>query len=164
MFQEIDYEGWPEPNELPIDSMTQEHKDALISKCSRKKDVPMPHFAASPSKEYENKLVSHTITPLRNDMSTQPAGKKNGKATVTPSPAVGLAAAKAPAASNKPSKQALEYHRKWQEAAEAMGGPQARIVVAKGPAKKIIFDFLNDAFRPMNITQIYKVYTECSLE
>ena len=120
----------------------------------------MPHFEASPSKDYENKLVSHTITPLRNDMlATQTAGKKNGKSTVTPSPAVGLAAAKAPAVSNKPSKQALEYHRKWQEAAEAMGGPQARIVVAKGAAKKIIFDFLNDAFRPMNITQIYKVRT-----
>jgi hypothetical protein len=165
MLQENDYGGWPEPNELPIDSMTQEHKDALISKCSRKKDVPMPHFAASPSKEYENKLVSHTIiTPLRNDTVTQTAGKKNGKSTVTPSPAAGVAAAKAPAAISKPSKQALEYHRKWQEAAEAMGGPQARIVVAKGAAKKIIFDFLNDAFRPMNITQIYKVDTECSFK
>jgi hypothetical protein len=141
--------------------MTQEHKDALISKCSRKKDTPMPHFAASPSKEYENKLVSHTITPLRNDITTQTAGKKNGSSTVTPCPAVGIAGSKAPAPSNKPSKQALEYHRKWQEAAEAMGGPQSRIVVAKGAAKKIIFDFLTETFRPMNITQIYKVHTEC---
>jgi hypothetical protein len=142
--------------------MTQEHKDALISKCSRKKDVPMPHFATvSPSKECENKLVSHAITPLPHDMNTattQMAGNKNGNATVTPCPAVDLAVTKAPASvSSKPSKQALAVHRKWQEAAEAVGGPQARIVVSKAAAKKIIFDFLNDAFRPMNITQIHKV-------
>lgn len=158
MLQDNDYDGWPEDlDELPIDSMTQEHKDALISKCSRKKDVPMPHFTASPSKENEKKLVTHAITPLPNRMATQTAGNKNGNSTVTPSPAVGLAAAKAPAQSNKPNKQYLALHRKWQEAAEAMGGPQARIVVSKGAAKKIIFDFLNDAFRPMNITQIHKV-------
>jgi hypothetical protein len=163
MSQQNDYDGWPEAYELPIDSMTQEHKDALISKCSRKKDVPMPNFVstASPSKDCENKLVSHTITPLPNGMATQTAGNKNGNSTVTPSPAVGLASAKAPAASNKPSKVALTLHRKWQEAAEAIGGPQARIVVSKPAAKKIIFDYLNDAFRPMNITQIHKVFTVC---
>jgi hypothetical protein len=45
--QEKDYGGWPEVHELPIDSMTQEHKDALISKCSCKKSVPMPYFLAA---------------------------------------------------------------------------------------------------------------------
>jgi hypothetical protein len=59
--------------------MTQEHKDALISKCSRKEDVPMPQFAASPSKECENKLVSHATTPLPNDMATRTAGNKNAE-------------------------------------------------------------------------------------
>jgi hypothetical protein len=139
--------------------MTQEHKDALISKCSRKKDTRMPNFAASPSKECENKPVSHTVTPLpnHNHTATQAAGNKNGNPTVTPCPAVGLAAAKAPAPITKPNKQSLEFHRKWQAAAEAMGGPDARIVVSKPVAKKIIFDFLNDAFRPMNITEIHKV-------
>jgi hypothetical protein len=56
----MQYSGWPKSSELSINAMTQQHNDALISKCSRKKDVPMPHFAVSPS------LVSHTMTPLRN--------------------------------------------------------------------------------------------------
>ena len=47
-------------------------------------------------------------------------------------------------------------HRKWQEAATAAGGPDARIVVSKPEGKKLIYDLLFDAFRPMNINQIYK--------
>jgi hypothetical protein len=162
MLQENDYGGSPEPSELPIDSVTQEHKDALISKCSRKKDVPMPHLEANPIKECENKLISHTITPLCNDMATQTAGNKNGNSTVTPSPAVGLAAAKASAPSSNIGRQAQRNKllRDWQKDAEAIGGLQARIVVNGGAVKKIIFDFLNnDALCPMNSTQIHKVYT-----
>ena len=30
-------------------------------------------------------------------------------------------------------------------------------MVSKPAAKKMVFDMLNDAFRPMNITDIYKV-------
>ena len=56
-----------------------------------------------------------------------------------------------------PSKQALAMHRKWQEAAEEMGGPDARIVVSKPAAKTLIYNQLHDAFAPMNITQIHKV-------
>jgi hypothetical protein len=55
----------------------------------------------------------------------------------------------------QPSVEALEIHRKWQAAAEAMGGPDARIIVEKKKAKKIIFALLYDSFRPMNITQIF---------
>ena len=36
-----------------------------------------------------------------------------------------------------------------------MGG--GKIVVAKAEAKKIIFDMLSDAFRPMNITELFNV-------
>jgi hypothetical protein len=162
MLQENDYGGWPEPNVLPIDSMTQEHKGAMISKCSRKKDLPMPHFEANPIKECENKLVSHIITPLCNDVATQTAGNKNGNTTATPSRAIGLAAAKASAPSSNIGLQAQRNKllRDWQKDAEAIGGPQARIVVDGGAVKKIVFDFLNnDALRPMNSTQIHKVYT-----
>jgi hypothetical protein len=80
--------------------------------------------------------------------------------TVTPSPAnlpafpVKVGNKKKSA---KPNREALEAHRKWQEAAEAMGGPGARIVVKKSEAKKRIYDTLYDAFRPMNITQIHQV-------
>jgi len=55
------------------------------------------------------------------------------------------------------SKAALDMHKKWQEQANSMGGPNARIVVEKRKAKKLIFDMLHDAFAPMNITQIHKV-------
>jgi hypothetical protein len=62
MSQENDVGGWPETHELPIDSMTQEHKDALISKCSRKKDISMPNFvlASSPSKECKRRIAATT--------------------------------------------------------------------------------------------------------
>jgi hypothetical protein len=136
--------------------MTQEHKDLMISKCSRKKDMHMPSFAASPTKDTENNHLSNTVTPLPNG-AMQAASKKKGDYTVTPSPAAGIAGTKAPAQNVKPSKQALALHRKWQEAAETMGGPNARIVVSKPAAKQIIVDLLTDAFRPMNITQIHKV-------
>jgi len=49
----------------------------------------------------------------------------------------------------------MAIHRKWQAAAEQMGGPDARIVVDKKAAKKLVFDLLYDAFCPMNITQIH---------
>jgi hypothetical protein len=55
------------------------------------------------------------------------------------------------------SKAALAMHRQWQQQAEAVGGPSARIVVQKVKAKKLIFDLMHDAFLPMNITQIHKV-------
>jgi len=93
-------------------------------------------------------------------------GKKNddvigNKSGVTPSPIPPSGtAAKAAVKSNElaraPSKEALAIHRKWQAEAEKQGGPDARIVVSKPAAKKIIFDMLHDAFRPMNITEIYQ--------
>jgi hypothetical protein len=46
----------------------------------------------------------------------------------------------------------MAIHNKWQIAATAMGGPEARIVVDKKAAKKLIVDLLYDAFCPMNIT------------
>ena len=57
--------------------------------------------------------------------------------------------------SKKLSSQSLALHRKWQEKAEALGGKGVRIVTAKDEAKKIIFNMLKDAFRPMNITDIH---------
>ena len=59
------------------------------------------------------------------------------------------AAAKAKAAALEPTL------KKWQDNATSMGG--GKIVVAKAEAKKIIFDMLSDAFRPMNITELFNV-------
>ena len=67
---------------------------------------------------------------------------------------------KAAAKAAKAKKSTLEpMLKKWQEAATSMGG--GKIVVAKGEAKKIVFDMLSDAFRPMNITEIFNVRVSC---
>lgn len=140
-----DYGGWPEDlSELPLQHMTPAHINLLASKCSRSKDIAMPVFPASHGQDTpKNDNVSRTdITPeTTQNFSSSDANTLGGQQPV----------AKAP------SKQALALHRKWQEAAEAMGGPDARIVVSKPIAKKLIFHLLHDAFRPLNITQIHKV-------
>jgi len=51
---------------------------------------------------------------------------------------------------------ALAMHRKWQIVAESLGGKDARIVVSKPDAKKLIFELLSEAFRPMNISDLFK--------
>lgn len=55
------------------------------------------------------------------------------------------------------NKAALDMHKKWQQEAEKMGGSEARIIVEKEKAKKMIFDLLHDVFAPMNISQIHTV-------
>jgi hypothetical protein len=43
LFQkEQDFEGWPDLCEIPIQSMTREHKDLLIAKCSSTPGIAMP--------------------------------------------------------------------------------------------------------------------------
>ena len=56
----------------------------------------------------------------------------------------------------QPSKKALAIQQKWQEAANVMGGSKACIVVNKIKAKRLIFEVLHNAFKPMNITDLYK--------
>jgi hypothetical protein len=52
--------------------MTQEHKDALISKCSRKKDAPMPDFAAEDKTE-EMDVDTPTSDETCNDKERDPS-------------------------------------------------------------------------------------------
>jgi hypothetical protein len=132
--------------------MSPEHMAALVDKCSKYKTVPMPKFMRNHDK---------TVGCTENDGMHSPQqgmatkSLNEGMAVVTPcadnlQPSV-------KAVVPKPSKQMLETHRKWQEMAESMGGVGARIVVSKPEAKKLIYDELYDSFRPMNITDIYKV-------
>jgi hypothetical protein len=134
--------------------------DSILAKCSKRKDVEMPEFPESPSKGSSEPALTNTITPPPNSgtFATQKNVPK-GKSTITPSPAITELDKQTldKKASNKPSKAQLEIHRKWQAAAEASGGQDARIVLSKPAAKEIIYDFLYDAFRPMNITEIHKV-------
>ena len=95
-----------------------------------------------------------TIVTLLNSKTSQ--GQETAKAKVAKG-----ASKNTPASNSHDSKpvsaRALAMHRKWQVAAESMGGRSARIVFSKPAAKKLIFDLLYEAFCPMNITQIYKV-------
>jgi len=60
-------------------------------------------------------------------------------------------------ASAKPSSTSLTMYHKWQQADEEMGAKGTQIVLDKSQAKKLVFDLLHDQFKPMNITDIYKV-------
>lgn len=124
----------------------------------------MPVFLDSPGKGTLEISQPHTYTvtplPLSGDYPEKQTGA-TGLTTVTPniestSKARNDTSVKSNSAP-KPSKAQLEIHRKWQAAAEAAGGPGARIVLSKPIAKKIIYDSLYNAFRPMNITEIHKV-------
>lgn len=108
----------------------------LATKCSKNCHAAMPRFQSSPSKK--DPALTNTCPPGTQDAAAS---------IVTPQPVK----------PKQPSKQALEMHRKWQEAAEAFGGPGTRIVVNKDEAKSIIFNKMYDAFCPMNITEIFKV-------
>jgi hypothetical protein len=175
--KENDFDGWPDIEELPLKYITQEHKDTLIAKCSKYKDCSFPVFEEkSPSKDVKATLPSQSsipataITPLSSAATSIEKRLENpdlAHNTVTPNhnemnvEAPNLASKKATAGVTKPNKAQLEIHRKWQAAAEELGGPGVRIVLQKPAAKKMIFDFLFDAFRPMNITEIHKVSSFC---
>jgi hypothetical protein len=87
--------------------------------------------------------VTPSPMPPKGASKQAPPGKSIDAATTAKNPAV-----------EKPkviSKSAIEAHRKWQAEAEKLGGPDARVVVSKPDAKKLIFDKLHNEFAPMNI-------------
>lgn len=139
--QEEEFGGWPETaKEIPIDVITNEHAKVLRKHCSQNPTVSIPDLSVttrglkSPAPTAPNKDASHVVTPLVAEL----------EANMPKKPA---------------SRAALDMHKKWQQEAEKMGGPGARIVVDKDTAKKLIFDVLHDAFAPMNISQLHKVCT-----
>ena len=193
-----DYSGFPEEShELPIDYMTEEHREVIAKKCSHpKKKKKFPNLPTSKPAGGSGSLLATSggdisaITPppahsraVANGQSNVVVnmagsggggggkGGKKKKGTVTPVPPKGESSAakgnskkaaggggggKKPAAkpAAKLSKSAMESHRKWQAEAEKQGGPNAKIVVSKPEAKKIIFEKLYDEFTPMNINGV----------
>ena len=143
--------------------MTPDHRATIVDKCSGRYAPDMPNIPMSLDAtdsdstghhlsdkggvvdEHPSASYPHAITPLPNKVSKsldkKPAQmdatlttKKN---TVTPTPA------------------ALAIHQKWSETMKTLGGE--KLIVCKNAAKKVIFDLLHDAFRPMNITDIFNV-------
>lgn len=145
--------------------MTQDHKDHLIRYCSTRggQSQEFPVFLHSPP-EIEEMIHSDTVAtppPQSLTLDTQTISYNENQTKITPSPS---STAKQPKGMQKSvvmfSKKQIELHRQWQEAAIQLGGPNARIVLDSETAKKKIFDFLYDAFKPMNITQIYNARCE----
>lgn len=167
-----DFDGWPLAS-LPTtkDGLTKLHIETLARKCSTKPNIKMPDpigTTASPctGNDDANDNTNTVITPLPGAIQNGSGGSSNGaQPSITPSPSAaaqqknGATKKKQPSTTQQqqPSKQALAMHEKWRKQAEEMGGKGARIVVSKPEAKKLIFDLLYEAFRPMNITQIHKV-------
>ena len=57
--QETDYGGWPEEEDLPAKTMTEDHKEALIAHCATKSDIHMPVFdSKTPKKAGKARAIS----------------------------------------------------------------------------------------------------------
>ena len=171
--QEKDYGGWPtDLKEIPIKFMTERHREVMSEKCTGRYSPNMPNLPMldpsnlnSPlpasqkiSTKIETSLETKTQPEAKNPLTvTPPPGQRKRPVTTTTSTVndTKSKSKKVTPIPSKPSNQALAVHRKWQDAAKALGGE--RIVVSKPAAKKLIFDMLKDSFRPMNITTIFKV-------
>ncbi len=129
--QEKDFGGWPPFNELPCEYLSPEHLRAIAKNCSKKRKPTMPKFA------------SKCVTP---NPSRTPKGPASSPAVVS---------AEMKRSVSKVSRAAVARHEKWQADAKKMGVD--RIIVKKSEAKRVIFDAVHDAFRPMNVDVIYMV-------
>lgn len=157
--QDADFDGWPPYDELPLKYASAEHKRIMTQKCTKQSKPRFPDLwnICSPNTMAASgsAMITNTITPTPNfpfSASDQDTGAATDTATVSVTIAKLIALCP-----TQPSKSAMAMHRKWQEAAEAVGGASARIVVSKPAAKALIFDMIHDSFRPMNITQIHTV-------
>ena len=129
--QEKDFGGWPPSHELPCEYLAPEHLRAIAMNCSKKRKPSMPKFE------------SKCLTP-------KTSRTPNGSASI---PAV--VSVETNRAVSKVSRAAVARHEKWQADAKKMG--VNRIIVKKHKAKRVIYDAVYDAFRPMNVDEIYMV-------
>ncbi|KAG7356864.1 Tat binding protein 1TBP-1-interacting protein TBPIP [Nitzschia inconspicua] len=138
-----------------------EHWQFMKTKCSRQRNPSLPDLPTSFLKSVtsEKDTSDEGIDSKHSNFVTPPP--KPLRSTMTSSvPSLPLQDSVLPAsavASVKVTPQALAVHKKWQEQAEALGGKGAKIVVNKEKAKEIIYLALKEEFRPMNITEIYKL-------
>eukprot|EP00804_Cyclotella_cryptica_P013291 CCRYP_018637-RB/>CCRYP_018637-RB protein AED:0.20 eAED:0.20 QI:289/1/1/1/1/1/6/1235/735 len=171
--QRDDFGGFPdEEGELPIKFLTEENRKLILEKCTAdSENAELPNLptsasllatsvgdtgknaiaAITPPPGYNNAIANGQSNVVVGALSTKVPAKGNKSVTPIPHSGASKNPSKAP-----PSKEALAIHRKWQAEAEKHGGKDARIVVSKPAAKKLIFDMLHDSFRPMNITEIYQ--------
>lgn len=144
-FQDNDFGGWPEEEEMRQHVISPSLARALRKHCSTNPMVEIPVLSLPTSnltspvptiaKKGSQSNVSHLVTPVVSEQEVKMPAKVTSKA-------------------------AIEMHKKWQQQASAYD-PNARLVVDKTKAKSLIFDKLYDSFAPMNITQIHTVRFTC---
>lgn len=112
--------------------MTEEHREIIAAKCSHPNKM----------KEFPNLSTSRPVSLNTSVITPPPTHRRatNDQSKKAPKPAAKL------------SKNAMLCHRKWQAEAEKQGGPNAKIVVSKPEAKKIIYQKLQEG--PMNINKM----------
>jgi len=171
--QENDYSGWPtEEKELPMKFLTEENRQVIAEKCSAQENPAMPSnlptsmplLVTAAAADKDGNFSAITPPPSHNNAvadgqanvvvgAGRAKGGKKKKGVVTPMPP-GAATKKPAVVAKKPSaammQKLTETRQRWQADAERLGGPDARIVVSKPEAKKLIFQMLLDNFRPMN--------------
>jgi len=174
--QKSDYGGWPEcQTELPMEFLTEENRQLILEKCSNEEsempNIPTSQLLVTAGAADKGDDISAITPQASHDQAVAESqsdvivgmalgkGSKKKKGGVTPSPMPPKGAAKKPAR-KKPSaavtQKNLDMRNKWQSEAIRMGGPNARIVVSKPEAKKVIFDTLHDDFRPMNTNGLFQ--------
>ena len=175
--QDQDFGGWPtDLKEIPIKFMTEEHREAISELCTGRYSPQMPNLPTSDPSKVTSPEAKKTSAELINNQTTVNSSTVSTAVEVTPPPGINCRvinhtptggtstklamdgnakSKKVTPMPSKPSNQALAVHKKWQDAAKALGGE--RIVVSKPAAKKLICDILKDSFKPMNITDIFKV-------
>ena len=127
--------------------MKEEHREVIAKKCSH------PH--PKKKKKFPNLPTSR---PVGGGSLLATASGNINTSVITPPPTNSRAVTngqskKASKPAAKLSKNAMLCHRKWQAEAEMQGGPNAKIVVSKPEAKKIIFQKFCDV-GPMNINKM----------
>jgi hypothetical protein len=154
--QEKDYGGWPDLDDLPVKSLSDEHQKVLKEKCSNKPNIKMPVVDPKTPCDKNQQQITNNFFSFDDAPDGTQCGTGDDINLVSPVPTAPDKAKK------QPSKEALALHKKWLEEAEALGGPGARIIVSKPAAKEKILETMFDAFRPMNITEIFQVSRQSS--
>lgn len=159
--QDADFEGWPETgDEIPIDSISEEHFQLMKEKCSSEPNPSMPLLLTSTScgifttgsKKKGGPLVTPPPNQLPGSSSTnkivvhmakeaKKSGNSGGKDNKQP-----------------PSKAAQAAFNRWRETADKLGGKGEKLLIKPNEeAKQKIFDVLKDTFRPHTMTEIHNV-------
>ena len=141
MPQKADFGGWPGAEEMRKHTITTDQLEVFRKHCSRTPIVVVPEASVTKG------------------VFTSPLLLKNGHSSSETRLVSPIVAESDPNLTpiKATSKVALDMHKKWQQDAKYLGGPDARIVVEKTKAKKLIFDVHNDELAPMNIAELHRV-------